>query len=435
MNKLQIIIIGGSIILAIIALILFSASGSTPPVGEDGVAQLVVWGIDSPSIFGKLFSEYEATMRTKIIYKQLDERSYARDITEALASNSGPDLVITPSEWIETNHNKLIPLSASLVPIRTFETTYVDIASFAFIEKAVIQSKPVENIWALPLWIDPLVLYWNKDIFNATGLPNPPKNWSEVKDYSKKTTVLGPGGSILRSGVALGRAKNIPLFREIFSLIMLQQGAGTEEPFLTRSETLESTLRFYSDFGNPKMTSSYSWNIALPEPREMFLQGKLAMMLDFVSYSENLKARNPHLSFGVSPAPQLENAEAPTHLAEIRGITATRAAEKYSTAAWKFAYWLAGNSPGLTLASSHVSAPARRDLLQDPTLKKMELFPLAVETSLNAKRFHDPVRESSSQLLSEVIESTANGNSISDAATALNSKIKRVYQDLENLDQ
>ena len=54
---------------------------------------------------------------------------------------------------------------------------------------------------------------------------------------------------------------------------------------------VETFLRYYTDFGRLG-TSAYTWNTELPEPRKLFIEGKLGMMLDYASYAPELQKQN-----------------------------------------------------------------------------------------------------------------------------------------------
>ena len=68
------------------------------------------------------------------------------------------------------------------------------------------------TIWAMPLYIDTLALYYNKDIFNTAGITFPPKTWEEFVILVTKLTKFDERGNIIQSAVAMGTVKNINRF-------------------------------------------------------------------------------------------------------------------------------------------------------------------------------------------------------------------------------
>jgi ABC-type glycerol-3-phosphate transport system substrate-binding protein len=60
--------------------------------------------------------------------------------------------------------------------------------------------------------MDSMVLYYNKDMFNAAGIVAPPTTWQEFQDDVKKLTLVDATGNIVRSGAAIGTAQNVSVF-------------------------------------------------------------------------------------------------------------------------------------------------------------------------------------------------------------------------------
>ena len=408
MNKVQVIIIAFSIIIVIAAIIIFSfmSSGEPPRIG-DGTSQLVVWGVDRKEIFQSLFETYEREFKVKIEYEVKNPRTFRQDIIEALASEKNPDLVIASADWIVANRERLAPLPSSTATPEDIENIFARIVADTFIETVTAQQKPQRVVWALPLWIDPLVLYWNKDIFAEVRRAVPPPDWTEFIKASNDIRKLGQSDVVVRAGSALGRASNIPLYKEIFSLLLLQENADLEASLQKTSyqQEMESVIRFYSDFGNASKARSgvYTWNTRIAEPRALFTEGKLGMMLDYHSYKSFLAEKNTHISFGVALAPQIENAKTPVHFADVHAIAVLRRSQGQKTA-WHFAQWLTSQAQAAIYLPRVGAAPARRDLIQASVLS-----PLLQESALNARRTKENYPEYNSDFLRDIIESVADG--------------------------
>ncbi len=411
MNTAQIIITIFSVIILILALLLFTgiigprANRQDPNIEVTG--HLSVWGVEDESIFRKSFAFYKDKQKIEINYTQGNPTSFNENLVRAIARGQGPDLVIQEATWIGSNTEILSPAPPEKVNLRDFQNAFVDAASNALVQK--------NKIWALPLWIDPLVLYWNKDIFNGNSISIPPKDWAGVVDVSRRIQNLGDGGGVFRSGVAMGRAKNIPLYKEILSLLLLQLGGNMEDAsgqFIFGNATGESksgnsALTFYTDFG--KLSSNvYTWNYTLPEPRVLFLQGKLGMMIDYISYSPDIIAKSPHLLFDIAPVPQVEKAEFPIHFGNIEGVAVVLNAPNASIV-WDFAKYLVSPDSVRLFMEQKLVAPARRDSLGDAEFKKLSLAPLLAEAALNARTVFDSHPVENSTIISEMIESVGDG--------------------------
>lgn len=406
MNRVQIIIL---ILSGVIGLLAFGLIGGYIGPGVGGgdapvTGKLVVWGSAPEGDFQNLFDAYKIATKTTIGYQRVEAENFTSQLTKAIARNEGPDVIIQNVEWIMANRDILSPAPRQMLTVRDYQTTYIDVVADAFIVG--------DSIWALPLWVDPLVLYWNKDIFNVHAIASPPKNWTEVKQISNETKNIGDGGLIKSGGIALGRAQNIPLFKDIMGILLLQLGGDIEDSqgnfsFAGKSnlDAGVSALKFYTDFGKSN-TVEYTWNTNVPEPRELFSEGKLAMMLDYISYMPTLKGKNPHLNFDVSLPPQLDNAEFPIYTASVGG-TAVPLGSKNISPAWQFAKWMNDQGNIRTFLKTRVLAPARRDLMNNGELAKNDLFPLLRKLALNARRTHDTYPTENSRFIKEMIEAVA----------------------------
>lgn len=414
MNPVQVIVSVISVAAIILAGLIFSGFINITPEKNPVTAPpiLTIWGTENPDIFQEAFSQYLDATETTIVYIKKEAKTFSDEIIRALARNEGPDLLIADSQWIAINKDLLSPVPAQYATTRDFENMFIGAASRPFYG-------PNETIYAFPLWIDPLVLYWNKDLFNAKGIPNPPKNWSELLLASNDLKIIGDAGSVVRSGVALGRANNIPLHKEILTLILLQLGGDIEDSnrnFLFDSPTVsqerigESALRFYTDFARASLPTKYTWNHSLREPRELFSEGKLGMMIDYLSYAPVLRAKNPHLSFDITFVPQRENAELPIYYGSIEGIAVPRGS-KNTVAGWYFARILVSPKFGYTkkVLTAKNLAPAQRDLLADTELAKNPLFGILKNSSLNLRYPRDTHPIPNAIVIREMTDAAADG--------------------------
>ncbi len=90
----------------------------------------------------------------------------SEELVAALASGQGPALVIMPHDLLVSQGDKLTPIPFSIVSERAFLDTYLDGASVFLSNNGIL---------ALPILVDPVVMYWNKDLFASAGIPTP---WS-----------------------------------------------------------------------------------------------------------------------------------------------------------------------------------------------------------------------------------------------------------------
>lgn len=298
---------------------------------------LVYWRVfDDQDAFQDIITQYKALHPfITIEYHKFRYDEYENAILNALAEDRGPDIFSLPNTALYKYQSKLAPLpetttmaypvlqgtvQKTVVPeLRTTNSLTLKQLKDSFVD--VVSHDVILNdgkIYGLPLSVDTLALYYNKDLFNNAGISQPPAYWNkELIQDVKKLTVQDPKKGLVQSGIALGGGANINRFSDILSLLMMQN--GTE--MMTNGQVLFNVppafaassdynpglkaLQFYTDFANPTK-ESYSWSKDQPNSLEMFMSGGLAMMLGYSYDLQTIKAQAPKLNFSVSPLPQIE---------------------------------------------------------------------------------------------------------------------------------
>src|SRR4030042_5595396 len=108
------------------------------------------------------------------------------------------------------------------------------------------------KLYAIPLEIDGLALYYNKDLFTKAGISDPPTDWDTLIENAIELTKTDSSGNITQAGVALGCSNNINHSADILSALMLINGVaitttdGREPSFNTTKG--QATLKYYTDF-------------------------------------------------------------------------------------------------------------------------------------------------------------------------------------------
>src|SRR3989344_293600 len=264
MTKFQIILLavfGLFILIGVATFSLYRGGGSSN-------TPIVIWG-DIPS------NDFDFLLNSKILtevkiasisYVQKSPAALESEFTEALARGAGPDLIILTQDQLIKNKPKLTLIPFANVSERSFQS--------AFVEESELFVEPDKGIYALPLTIDPLVLYYHRDLLSAAGVSQPMAYWDEIYSAALNLSKRDGAGNLVASVMALGEARNITHAKEIVSLLMLQ--AGTPITSLNdnglRSEIFnnvgqavlpaESALDFYTQFSNPTKVF-YSWNRSL----------------------------------------------------------------------------------------------------------------------------------------------------------------------------
>lgn len=147
---------------------------------------------------------------------------------------------------------------------------------------------------AFPLLVDPLVVYYNKDILVSQNFVVPPTTWKNLQSSIPYFLKRDPKNAIVQTPLALGDETNVMHARDILSALFLQTGnpivaydpiRDQNTATLSRSSSGGTTmptaeaLNFYTSFANPT-SSNYAWNSSLPSSLQMFLSGRSAFTSD-----------------------------------------------------------------------------------------------------------------------------------------------------------
>lgn len=428
MSKLsifQIILLITFGVLGIIGVLIFAfanTGGSTTSIGP-----VVIWGnLDSKIVSAVLQQATDNNQDlAQVSYVQKDSATYEADLLNAIADGTGPDLFIVRQDYLIRNAARIIPIpTASLSPSQ-FKTLFIDVAGvFANSQGA----------FGIPIAVDPLVLFWNKDALSAAGYAKPPATWPEVESMAIALQKRGELGEIVNSAIALGEYANVTNAKEILSALIFQAGGevvgqdvnGKLVPGLLSggtggSQTAESALGFYTEFANPSK-SHYSWNRSLPESQKAFAEGVTAMYLGFASEGRIIASMNPNLNFDVAALPQIANATRVVGTARVYGMSISRNARNPQgalAAALQFATPATGMDKNLSTALGIPSA--LRDVLALPAPGASDLYRRA---ALISRSWYDPDPTKTSDIFRAMIENITSGTlSLSDAVQRANAAL------------
>ncbi|MDD5554007.1 MAG: extracellular solute-binding protein, partial [Patescibacteria group bacterium] len=421
-----------------------------------------VW--DGPDAFSEIIANYKALHPyININYRKLRYSEYEQALLEALAEDKGPDILSLHNTWIKKYQNKLAPLPAEITMVypvekgtikkeivqelrttksltfRDLKNNFVDAVYDDVVLPATDSKtgKTSEQIFGLPLALDTLAMYYNRDLFNNAGIAVPPSFWNqEFQQTVKKLTKQDTTGKIIQSGVALGGSKNIERYSDILSVLMMQNGAVMADengnvvfnqipPALKEqkySPGLEA-LRFYTDFSNPAK-EVYSWNSSLGNSLEMFIAGKLAMMFGYAYHLPTIEAGAPKLNFAVAPLPQIEGNLGNTNFANY-WVETVSSKSKYINEAWDFVQFATKTEQAKSYLARTKKPTALRSLVSQQ-IEDEDVGIFANEVLTAKSWYHGEDANAAELIMGEMIDSASSGEGkIEDA---LNLGARRVQQ-------
>lgn len=305
--------------------------------------EIVIWNLfdNSDSLQGQIQAFESSHPGVDITYKKfVNLEEYWNTIVNELAEGEGPDIFAINNNAILKHSKKFypMPLEGMEIPMNPeiFRQTFFNAAA----DDLII----ADNIMGIPLSIDTLALFYNKQLFvdNISDSDEPARTWDEIKEQVYTLTKADRSPERFGvSGIAMGRSDNIFRFADILYLLFLQyetemyddqgqkatfanqQGVaeGTGKPYLPG----ESSLELYTSFGIPSY-KNYSWNDSItgrsPEYKEInpFVRGKVGMIFGYPFVYEQIqeaiqgqvKTGGTHIALndvGISPVPQLYDYE------------------------------------------------------------------------------------------------------------------------------
>ncbi len=421
-STIQYIILAVFIVFLLIGVLVFAGFTATNSNNSQSVP-IIIWGVLPATYFTDTITKLQVSNPAlmNISYQQVPLDKFDSELVNAVAEGQAPDMVILPQNDIYKESKLLSLIPYTVFPQGTFENTFATVGNVFLTDN---------GIQAIPFVVDPLVLYWNKDIFANAGLPLPPTKWSGLTTLVPKLSKISSDKTISQSTVSFGEYTNVPNASAILSCLAFQAGnpitqfqSGTLVSVVegNQEDAFESALSFYTEFANPSSVD-YSWNRSLPNSDQMFLLGQSATYIGFASEYANLQAENPNLNFGVAVIPQADNSNTSVTYANVYGI-GILASSKNQNAAFSQAQSLVGNA-FLTVFSTESGIPSvRNDMLSavEPSASA-ETFRRSV---LISKTWIDPDEADTDTAIQTMIESVTSGSSdVLDAVSGFNSNLQ-----------
>jgi len=439
MNKtsiFQVVLIGIFIAFVVIAMMIFTGAlpGFRSGAGEYG-GEVLVWGTIPEATMRKqidnLNREYKNSF--SVTYKEKDSSTYESDLIEALASKKGPDLLILPNDLIYKHQDKVTLIPPNLLSKRDFQNTFIEEGELYFTK---------DGILGLPFTIDPMVMYWNRNIFSGEGIANPPKFWDKFFDYAPSFTKIDNASNIARSALAMGEIVNIDNAKDIISLLILQSGNDITErknsdggEIALRSVLLEkddsaskpaeSALRFFTEFANPARPI-YSWNRSLPNSKDMFSSGDLAVYFGYASELSGIVKKNPHLNFDVAVVPQIRDNKKRITYGKMTALAIANNSDNPNTA-FKVAVAMTNTDFLKELSKILNIPPTRRDLLSEKQTDKYNT--VFYNSALISRGWLDPYPQKTYTIFKDMVEGVTSGQfKIREAISNASSQLGRLIR-------
>lgn len=399
------------LIIPILAVMFTAAACGFAPGGQELKADLVWWKVfnDTPQTRVLIEQFKSANQGVNIKFVQKDIETYEEELLEALAAGEGPDIFSIHNDWLPRHQTKMMPAPESVFDLRDFRQNFVEVLETDLISAG--------KVYAVPLSIDVLALFYNKELLASAGLVFPPATWDELVNIVPRLTRLDPLGNFQLSAVALGTADNINRAPDILSLLMLQNGTRIFSGSKGRAEFGQQVkgkngaeyvpggraLQFYTQFADPGK-DIYTWNNRNNNSIDAFAAGQVAMIFSYSYLRETLSKKAPFLNYAVAKMPQMAGADLRVNYANYWAEGVSKQS-KNAEIAWKFLKFITSKEALTKYYEGEKQISPRLDIL-DGQIADPEIGVFA-ENALSAKSYYKPDSDAMENIFAQMINDVA----------------------------
>ncbi len=441
------ILFGVGIFATVIAVLGFS--GKIPFLNSSSSSKkltgiVTVWGTITQGAMSDFINAFDKAAKTySMEYKEVPYDQINSRLISALADGVGPDLIIAPSEIAFSNLSRIYPVNTATISESTYRSSFVDAGAMLIY--------PPYGYIALPVSIDPLVLYYNSDILSSNGFTSPPRSWNDLYSYNSKITKRDSNGNITLSTIAFGTYDNIPHVTDIILSLIFQQGQNPIEQYATRDgngnnvsgfrvlldkstteggiSPLNAALAFTKDFSDTQK-NTYNWNSTSPDALSQFISGNLAFYIGYASEAGYIKSANQKLYFNYTYLPQADGTKSTATYGKLNTIFMLRTSSNasptslayqvmISLATGPFSQRLVGTTGAVSALKSNIAT----DISSGD--QGAEIFGTS---ALISKTFYDLHRKDLELLMREAIRQVYNGEkSTVEASKQFSDNLQAVY--------
>lgn len=312
LSRFQFIFLGVCILLIFVglgSLALYRGSATS------SIPRVLIWGTLDEGLYARMVTAgVNQEPLVNAVYVQKNRSTMYQEFLEAIAAGTAPDAIIVNNKEFYRYYNKTVGIPYSSYSERTFKDTFVEGAELFTGQDGIV---------AMPFAVDPLVMYWNRDIFNSITEVRPPVYWEGVYGLIDRITRFDEKKNVTRSLIGLGEYGNVSHAKDILSLLIQQAGgrvttfsggrlvSSVSDNFNNLRNPAQAAVDFYVQFANPQKTT-YTWSRSLPESKNSFIAGDTALYIGPISEISEIRAKNPNLNFDVAMVPQVTGSVAPS---------------------------------------------------------------------------------------------------------------------------
>jgi multiple sugar transport system substrate-binding protein len=276
---------------------------SVPVSGDKTTINLTTWaGADESNELQAVIDKVNAEATDFQIVHQANPADYYTKIQTMIAGNTAPDLMWLSQEYVANfaDNGAILDITDQVAALSDMPAAQLD----DYYPGSLAVAKYNDRLYGLPWIAQPVVLYYNPELFEAAGVAPPDETWTwdTFKEAAQKLTIKDASGNITQYGTAFNGWPPVQMF-------IWQAGGEVISPDLQSSpidspEAIEGA-QFYADL-------IYNPDYAVPEEvikeqgfGEMAKAGKVAMFFggaaDDLDYAYQKDPANARMMMALVP--------------------------------------------------------------------------------------------------------------------------------------
>lgn len=273
----------------------------------------------------------------------------------------------TAADVVLLNYRRVVPFAAkdALVPLDSYLAASQTVSTTAFYTETLSAFTWNENIWCLPQNLSSLVVYYNKDLFEAAGVPEPTADWT-WDDFvaAAKALTLDTDGDGTIDQYGLGTEVS---FLRLAPFIWQNGGEIVDDPYRPTVLTLDM----------PESREAFQWFVDLQtkehvvpdaaaeeaeDSESRFINGRNAMHLQSRRIVPTLR-ESAAFDWDVAPLPQNKQAATVLH-SDGYCMAATT---KNKDAAWRLIEFANSPEGQEIVAATGRTVPSIKSVAESPS--------------------------------------------------------------------
>jgi multiple sugar transport system substrate-binding protein len=289
-------------------------------------------------------------------------------ILAATTSGQGPDVLNIGNTWSAS-----LQATGALLPFDDSAMSAIG-GKDRFLKGSLSATgAPGKPPTAVPIYSLCYALYYNKKMFAAAGIANPPATWAELVTDGKKLTHDGQWGLALEAGSPTENSHHAFTFGQQFGGDLFD---GSGKPTFDSPGVVAGIQKYVGFMSSDKIVNPSDAEYANNQSVTDFATGKAGMLL-WQAADSSLKSHgmNP-ADYGVAPVPFEDPAPAGgKHVnSMVAGINlAVFGNTKHKDAALKFVKFMTSDAEQVALNKTYGSMPTVQGAYSDPAFQTDEV--------------------------------------------------------------